>query len=43
MCLLSNPTIVVFPFVLFTLAIMLSVPLRFTDCDYPFGIVELFV
>ena len=29
--------IVVCPFVLFLLAIMLSVLLRFTDSDYPFG------
>jgi hypothetical protein len=35
-------TIVVCPFVLFPLAIVLSVLLRFTDSDYPFGIFKLF-
>jgi len=30
------------PFVLFLLAIVLSVLLRFTDSDYPFGIFKLF-
>jgi len=30
-------------FVLFLLAIVLSVLLRFTDSDYPFGIFELFL
>jgi hypothetical protein len=34
--------IVVCPFVLFRLAIVLSLLLRFTDSDYPFGIIELF-
>jgi len=34
--------IVVCPFVLFLLAIVLSVFLRFTDSDYPFGIFKLF-
>jgi len=29
-------------YVLFPLAIVLSVLLRFTDCDYPFGIFKLF-
>jgi hypothetical protein len=29
------------PFVLFLLAIVLSVLLRFTDSDYPFGIFKL--
>jgi hypothetical protein len=29
-------------FVLFLLDIALSIPLRFTDSDYPFGIVKLF-
>ena len=27
----------------FILAIVLSVPLRYTDCDYPFGIFKLFI
>jgi len=31
------------PFVLFLLAIVLSVLLRFTDSDYPFGIFKLFL
>ena len=35
--------IVVCPFVLFLLAIVLSVLLRYTDSDYPFGIVKLFL
>ena len=35
--------IVVCPFVLFLLVIVLSVFLRFTDSDYPFGILELFL
>ena len=30
------------PFVLFPLAIVLSVPLRYTDYDCPFGIFKLF-
>ena len=30
------------PFVLFLLAIVISVLLRFTDSDYPFGIFKLF-
>ena len=34
--------IVVCPFVLFRLAIVLSV-LRYTDSDYPFGIFKLFL
>jgi hypothetical protein len=34
---------VVFPFVLFLLAIVLSVLLPFTDSDYPFGIFKLFL
>jgi hypothetical protein len=34
--------IVVCPFVLFPLAIVLSVPLRYTDYDCPFGIFKLF-
>ena len=34
--------IVVCLFVRFLLAIVLSVLLRFTDSDYPFGIFELF-
>jgi hypothetical protein len=34
--------IVVCPFVLFLLAIVLSVLLRYTDSDYPFGIFKLF-
>jgi hypothetical protein len=33
--------IVVCPFVLFLLAIVLSVLLRYTDSDYPFGIFKL--
>ena len=33
--------IVVCPFVLFLLAIVLSVPLRYTDYDCPFGIFKL--
>ena len=33
--------IVVCPFVLFRLSIVLSVFLRFTDSDYPFGIFKL--
>ena len=35
--------IVVCPFVLFPLAIVLSVLLRHTDSDYPFGIFKLFL
>ena len=35
--------IIVCPFVLFLLAIVLSVLLRFTDSDYPFGIFKLFL
>ena len=35
--------IVVCPFVLFLLAIVLSVLLRYTDSDYPFGIFKLFL
>jgi len=35
--------IVVCPFVLFLLAIVLSVFLRFTDSDYPFVIFKLFL
>ena len=35
--------IVVCPFVLFLLAIVLSVRLRLTDYDYPFGIFKLFL
>ena len=35
--------IVVCPFVLFLLAIVLSVPLRYTDYDCPFGIFKLFL
>ena len=34
--------IVVCPFVLFLLAIVLSVLLQFMDSDYPFGIFKLF-
>ena len=34
---------VICPFVLFLLAIVLSVLLRFTDSDYPFGIFKLFL
>jgi len=34
---------VVFPFVLFLLAIVLSVLLPFTDSDYLFGIFKLFL
>jgi hypothetical protein len=34
--------IVVWTFVLFSLAIVLSVHLLFTDSDFPFGIFELF-
>ena len=34
--------IVVWPFVLFLLVIVLSVLLRYTDSDYPFGIFKLF-
>ena len=34
--------ILVCPFVLFLLAIVLSVLLRYTDSDYPFGIFKLF-
>jgi len=34
--------IVVCPFVLFLLPIVLSVLLRYTDSDYPFGIFKLF-
>ena len=46
---LSPPTVfsfghcVVCPFVLFLLAIVLSVLLRFSDSDYPFGIFKLFL
>ena len=36
-------SIVVCPFVLFLLAIVLSVLLRFPDSDYPFGIFKLFL
>ena len=35
--------IVVCPFVLFLLAIVLYVLLRYTDSDYPFGIFKLFL
>ena len=35
--------IVVCPFVIFPLAIVLSVILQFTDYDYPFGIFKLFL
>jgi len=35
--------IVVCPFVLFILAIVLSVFLRYTDSDYPFGVFKLFL
>ena len=35
--------IVVFPFVLFLLAIVLYVLLRYTDSDYPFAIFKLFL
>jgi hypothetical protein len=35
--------IVVFRFVLFLLAIVLYVLLRYTDSDYPFGIFKLFL
>jgi len=35
--------IVVCPFVLFLLAIVLSVLFRFMDSDYPFGIFRLFL
>ena len=35
--------IVVFPFVLFLLAIVLYVLLRYTDSDYSFGIFKLFL
>jgi hypothetical protein len=35
--------IVVCPFVLFLLAIVLSVLLRLADSDYPFGIFKLFL
>ena len=35
--------VVVCPFVLFLLAIVLSVLLRFSDSDYPFIIFELFL
>jgi hypothetical protein len=35
--------IVVCPFVLFPLAIVLSVLLRYTVSDYPFGIFKLFL
>jgi hypothetical protein len=33
----------VVPFVLFLLVIVLSVLLRYTDSDYPFGIFKLFL
>jgi len=36
-------SIVVCPFVYFLLAIVLSVLLRYTDSDYPFGIFKLFL
>jgi len=35
--------IVVYPFVYFPLAIVLSVLLQYTDSDYPFGIFKLFL
>jgi hypothetical protein len=35
--------VVVCPFVLFLLAIVLSVFIRYTDSDYPFGIFKLFL
>jgi hypothetical protein len=38
----SASYIFVSPFVLFPLAIVLSDLLRFTDSDYPFGIIKLF-
>ena len=34
---------IVCPFVYFLLAVGLSVPLRYTDSDYPFGIFKLFL
>ena len=36
-------SIVVCPFVLFLLVIVLSVLLRYTDSDYPLGILKLFL
>ena len=36
-------SIVVCPFVYFLLAIVLSLLLRYTDSDYPFGIFKLFL
>ena len=38
-----NTFIVVCPFVIFLLAIMLSVLIRNTDSDYPYGIFKLFL
>jgi hypothetical protein len=40
---MTNLKVVVCSFVLFLLAIVLSVLLRFTDSDYPFGIFKLFL
>jgi hypothetical protein len=39
---LNSISVVVCPFVLFLLAIVLSVLLRYTDSDYPFDIFKLF-
>ena len=41
--LVYDVAIVVCPFVLHLLAIVLSVRLRFTDFDYPFGILKPFL
>ena len=39
----TEKNIVVCPFVLFLLAIVFSFLLRYTDSDYPFGILKLFL
>jgi len=40
---MSYSRYLVCPFVLLLLAIVLSVLLRYTDSDYPFGILKLFL
>ena len=35
-------SIVVYPFVRFLLTLVLSILLRYADCDYPFGIFKFF-
>ena len=42
-CMCSTTQIIVCPFVFFLLVIVLSVLLRYTDSDYPFGIFKIFL